>query len=219
MDLPLDPKAHSSMPQKVGPEPQRRNSRANRERILAVAREELGRNANASLDEIARAAGVVRRTLYGHFPGRQALLEALAEEAKQTLSGALAAPPVAADSPVEALARFMLQIWSVGDRYRMLISLAHRDLGVERVADVLEPARTRATAILERGQREGVFLSDVPAPALAPALEALGLSLLESTHSGAWEGTGAAAARTTLIAAGVPPVAAEKTISRILSAG
>jgi AcrR family transcriptional regulator len=205
------------MAHKVTPEPQRRNSRANRERILAVARQELGRNANASLDEIARTAGVVRRTLYGHFPGRQALLEALADEATQTLSEALTAPPVPADSPEEAWVRFILQVWSVGDRYRMLISLARRDLGAERVAEVLAPARTRAVSILDRGQQEGVFLREVPALALAPALQALGLSLLESTNAGVWEGTGAAVAKTSLIAAGVTPTSAEEVVARVLA--
>lgn len=205
------------MAQKAAPEPQRRNSRANRARILAVARQELGRNANASLDEIARAAGVVRRTLYGHFPGREALLEALAEEASRTLSEALAATHVPTDSPEEALARFILEVWPVGDRYRMLLSLAHRDLGAERVAEVLEPARTRAISLLERGQQEGVFRRDVPAVALGPGLEAFTLALLEAMNSGAWEGTGEVVARANLIAAGVPPETASETVAQLLA--
>lgn len=70
-------------------EPLRRNSRSNRARILATARQELGRNPDVTLEELARAAGVVRRTLFGHFPGRAALLEALTEEASETLRLAL----------------------------------------------------------------------------------------------------------------------------------
>ena len=68
-------------------QPQRSHARANRARILEVAREELGRNPEASLDEIARAAGVARRTFYGHYPNRKTLIEALAEEAGQALAG------------------------------------------------------------------------------------------------------------------------------------
>jgi len=68
------------------PQPQRSNSRANRARILAVAQRELGRNPDTTLEDIALATGVVRRTVFGHFPGRPALLEAVAQEASQRCS-------------------------------------------------------------------------------------------------------------------------------------
>ena len=59
----------------------RRDARANRERLLSAARAVLREHgADAPLDAIARAAGVGIGTLYRHFPDRQALLEALAEE-------------------------------------------------------------------------------------------------------------------------------------------
>ncbi len=41
---------------------------ANRRRILDVALAELLRDPDASMDQIARAAAVVRRTVYGPFP-------------------------------------------------------------------------------------------------------------------------------------------------------
>lgn len=56
------------MTEPVARVPQRRNARSNRARILATARRELGRNPDVTLEELARAAGVVRRTLFGHFP-------------------------------------------------------------------------------------------------------------------------------------------------------
>ncbi len=148
------------MTKSVAREPQRRNARSNRARILATARRELGRNPDTTLEELARAAGVVRRTLFGHFPGRAALLEALAEEASEVLRSAMAAGAerVGPAEPAErALAHFVLLMWPVGDRYRMLLALARHDLGVERVAEILAPARAEVTAILERGQRDGVF--------------------------------------------------------------
>jgi len=54
------------------PVPLRSNSRSNRARILAVARQQLSENPDVAMDDIARSAGVVRRTLYGHFPPRGA---------------------------------------------------------------------------------------------------------------------------------------------------
>lgn len=53
----------------------------NRRRILDVALAELLRDPDASMDQIARAAGVVRRTVYGHFPSREALVAALVDDA------------------------------------------------------------------------------------------------------------------------------------------
>ncbi|MFP1624789.1 TetR/AcrR family transcriptional regulator [Streptomyces sp. 5K101] len=201
-------------------EPQRRNSRSNRARILAVARNELGFSPDTTLEEIARAAGVVRRTVYGHFPGRQALLEALADEAAGALRDAVGTFTAAGapDEPAErALARFVLTTWPVGDRYRMLIALARRDLGVERVSEILSPTRTAVNAILERGQAAGVFRSPVPAPALSAALECLTLSLLESVNTGAWKDDGRATAITTLIAAGVPAARAEAEVLALVA--
>ncbi|MGA5357900.1 TetR/AcrR family transcriptional regulator [Streptomyces purpurascens] len=203
------------MTKSVVREPLRRNSRSNRARILATARQELGRNPDVTLEEIARAAGVVRRTLFGHFPGRAALLEALAEEASETLRGIAAGVPDAEEAPERALARFVLSIWPVGDRYRLLLSLARQDLGVQRVSETLAPARDQATAILERGQRAGVFHDHLPAPVLSAALEAVTLSLLESVNTGAWEDDGTRTAVATLVAAGVSDEAATSIVGDV----
>ncbi|MCX5556511.1 TetR family transcriptional regulator [Streptomyces sp. NBC_00038] len=192
------------MSQPVGRVPQRRNARSNRARILATAREELGRNPDITLEELARASGVVRRTLFGHFPGRAALLEALAEEAAEALQAAVSAAEKVAEPAERALARFSLSIWPVGDRYRMLLALAQRDLGMERVAEILEPTRVKGTAIVERGQRDGVFPSHLPPAVLSAGLEAMTVALLEAVNTGALEDDGTRTAVATLIAAGVP---------------
>ncbi|PAZ14854.1 hypothetical protein CLM62_17975 [Streptomyces sp. SA15] len=57
--------------------PRRRKARTTRTRILEAARRELGRSPDSSLADIAEAAGVARRTVYGHFAGRAALGEGL----------------------------------------------------------------------------------------------------------------------------------------------
>lgn len=195
--------------------PLRRNSRSNRARILATARRELGRNPDITLEELARAAGVVRRTLFGHFPGRSALLEALAEEASETF-GEVLVDGVRPDEPADrALAYFMLRIWPVGDRYRMLLGLARRDLGAERVTEVLAPAREVVTAILERGQRDGVFHSHLPPAVLSAGLEAMTVALLEDVNTGALEDDGTRTTVATLIAAGVPEKRAGAVVEEV----
>ncbi|MFJ3669194.1 TetR/AcrR family transcriptional regulator [Streptomyces sp. NPDC090106] len=187
--------------------PLRSNARANRARILATARRELGRDPDVTLEELARAAGVVRRTLFGHFPGRAALLEALADEASETLRDAVVDGALRAEgeSAERVLARLVCAMWPVGDRYRMLLALARRDLGAERVAEVLAPARAETARVLERGQRDGVFHTHLPADVLAAGLEAMTVALLEAVNTGALEDDGGRqVAVVTLIAAGVP---------------
>ncbi|AJT62447.2 hypothetical protein T261_0758 [Streptomyces lydicus] len=174
-----------------------------RARILEAARRELGRDPESSLSDIAEAAGVVRRTVYGHFNGRAALVEGLVGDAAQALRQALAAPEAPAPDAVTALARFVLAVWPVGDRYRMLLRLAPQDLGVERVHEVLAPARDTAASIIARGQRQGAFQTSVPPGPLSRALEGHLLGLLECVNAETWTDDGTRTATAALIAMGV----------------
>ena len=93
-------------------QPARRKPRAdaqrNRKRILEVAKEAFTRSgANISLDDVARQAGVGAGTLYRHFSGRDALLEAVYRTEVEKLA---AAERKFAQTlpPVEALRAWML---------------------------------------------------------------------------------------------------------------
>ncbi|MFI2206821.1 TetR/AcrR family transcriptional regulator [Streptomyces sp. NPDC020192] len=193
----------------------RSRTRTTRARILEAARQELGRDPDSSLGDIAEAAGVVRRTVYGHFSGRAALVEGLVEDAAQALRAVLMVPAVPELDAVTALARFVMAVWPVGDRYRMLLRLAPQDLGVERVAEVLAPARETAAAIIARGQRQGVFQAGVPAGPLSRALEGHLLGLLECVNDGAWSDDGRGTAAAALIAMGVDGDAALTCVRRL----
>jgi AcrR family transcriptional regulator len=94
------------------PVPAQRKPRAdaerNRDRLLEVAREAFTRaGANASLDDIARQAGVGAGTLYRHFPSREALIEAVYRTGVEKLA---AAERNFAETmpPIEALRAWML---------------------------------------------------------------------------------------------------------------
>jgi len=197
-----------------GPVPLRSNSRSNRARILAVARQQLSENPDVAMDDIARSAGVVRRTLYGHFPGRAALLEALVEEAVGTLLETLESAVTPGDSPEEELARFLLAGWEVGDRYSMLLSLARSDPAGLNVGAALTLPRQVVTATLTRGQEEGAFARHLPAHVQVIALEALAISLLDVAVHTAWDGTSSDAAVAALVAVGVAADRAAETVTR-----
>src|SRR6202521_4324297 len=86
----------------------RSDAQRNRERILEVAKAAFSQSgASASLDEIAKEAGVGPGTLYRHFPTREDLLEAVYRIEVEKLA---AAERKFAETlpPVEALRAWML---------------------------------------------------------------------------------------------------------------
>jgi AcrR family transcriptional regulator len=98
----------STKSKKAAPRKPRTDAQLNRERILEVAKGAFTRfGATASLDDIAKEAGVGPGTLYRHFPTRGALLEAVYRTEVEMLA---AAERKFAEtmSPVEALRAWML---------------------------------------------------------------------------------------------------------------
>jgi AcrR family transcriptional regulator len=86
----------------------RADAARNRERILEVAKEEFTRaGANASLEEIAKKAGVGPGTLYRHFPSREELLVAVYRSEMEKLA-ASERTLANSNSPVEALRAWLL---------------------------------------------------------------------------------------------------------------
>jgi AcrR family transcriptional regulator len=86
----------------------RADAERNRLRLLEVAKAAFAeRGPAASLDEIARTAGVGAGTLYRHFPTRDALIEAVYRNESEQLVAAAGRLSKAHD-PVEALRQWML---------------------------------------------------------------------------------------------------------------
>jgi AcrR family transcriptional regulator len=86
----------------------RTDAQRNRQRILEVAKQAFTQHgANATLDDIAKEAGVGPGTLYRHFPTRNALIEAVYRTEVEKLA---AAERKFAQSmaPIEALRAWML---------------------------------------------------------------------------------------------------------------
>ncbi|GGX42239.1 hypothetical protein GCM10010515_06550 [Streptomyces fructofermentans] len=179
---------------------------ANRRRILDVALAELLRDPDASMDQIARAAGVVRRTVYGHFPSREALVGALVDEAVEVVAAAHARGLEGVTGPAEAMARSILAVWDIADRYRLLIALAQRSVTMQGIRERLAPVREASVEQFRRGLDQGVFASPLPPEALAYVTEQVLFGLMEAVNDGLLpaEDAGRAAAVTMLTSAGMP---------------
>lgn len=90
------------------PRKPRADAERNRDRILEVAKDAFTKfGAEASLDEVAKQAGVGAGTLYRHFPSREALIEAVYRTEVEKLA---AAERNFAETmpPIEALRAWMM---------------------------------------------------------------------------------------------------------------
>ncbi|MEU2951331.1 TetR/AcrR family transcriptional regulator [Streptomyces xanthochromogenes] len=184
---------------------------------MEVAFAELVRDPDASMDQIARAAGVVRRTVYGHFPSRDALIAALVDEAAETVADAHREGRDGITDPAEALARATLAVWEIADRYRLLVALAQRSVTMAGIKQRLAPVRKECVDLLQLGLHEGVFTSPLPPAALAYVHEQSLFGLMEAVNEGALPAAeaGRSAATTLLLSAGVP---ADRTAAIVAAA-
>jgi len=142
----------------------REDARRNRERLLEVAVDAFTKDANASLDGIARTAQVGIGTLYRHFPTREALIEAAYRNELEKLCEA--APHLLEQhAPDEALGRLMDRfVEYVGVKRGMAQAL---QAVVAAGADPYNQSRARLSEalslILEAGKRDGTLRADVDA--------------------------------------------------------
>ena len=154
-------------------------------RILDAAVDALAEDQEASMSEIARQAGVVRATVYVHFPTREALLEAVTERAFREVAAVIAAAEPEHGDATAALGRVVGATWRTLGRYHALVAIntgaqTHEELH-HRHGSVLGTL----VPLIERGQASGEFRSDVPAAwhlAMAMALIHAGSGELRSGH-------------------------------------
>jgi AcrR family transcriptional regulator len=131
-------------------------------RILEAAVACLSHDPEASMADIARQAGVVRATIYVHFPTRESLIEAVTHHAIADVTQVIAASAPDSGDPVEALRRVISATWTTLGRYHALVAIntqrPHEELHHEHgsVLGALEP-------LIVRGQKSGAFRADVPA--------------------------------------------------------
>ncbi|KQT01851.1 TetR/AcrR family transcriptional regulator [Cellulomonas sp. Leaf395] len=139
-----------------------------RERLLDVAIEVLGTTPDARMGDVASAAGVVRRTVYGYFPTRSDLLVALARRAVSEIAAVLAEDAPVGKAADVAWADFIARLWPMTHRYRVLVVLRRGEFG-EGIHALLGDVEQSLADLVERGQRSGAFGRHLPAGVLSQA--------------------------------------------------
>ncbi|MFE0172600.1 TetR/AcrR family transcriptional regulator [Streptomyces sp. NPDC059002] len=160
----------------------RADARRNYERLLAEARTAFAEHGTgASLEDVARRAGVGIGTLYRHFPNRHALMSAVWEDAVSDLlarSHALLDDP----QPCSALVAWLRAIVTHAGEYRglssALMSASHDDSSA--LARCSKPMREAGSTLLARAQEAGAVRPDVSISDLLQLTNAISLAAEET---------------------------------------
>lgn len=140
----------------------RADARRNAERILDATAHLLATNRGVSLEQVAEHAGVSRATVYHHFAGRDALLDALTERSITEVAAAVRSARPGDGPAAEAMERVLRATWRVIGRYRGLVIVNPRRLERAELRTRLEPALAPLRSLLRRGRRSGEFDPELP---------------------------------------------------------
>jgi AcrR family transcriptional regulator len=143
-----------------------RRRRADAERsieaIVDAATDCFAADPDASMVEIAKAAGVGRVTLYAHFPSREPLLQAVVVRAVAHTTDLLT-DAVREDEPADqALGRLLRESWQALDRFGGLATAATRHLDPGWLRAHHDGPLRLAEQLIARGREEGAFRTDLP---------------------------------------------------------
>lgn len=150
--------------------------------ILDAATRTLGDRADASIEDIAKAAGLSRQTVYAHFPSRDVLLDAVVERASAEVTAALDSTRLEDEPPAAALLRLLELGWETIARYPFLWHLpgVSKEEDVDRHGPILELME----ALIARGQRSGEIDTDLSPAWLLTAALALGRAAEDEVKGG-----------------------------------
>ena len=152
----------------------RADAARNRQRLIDAAAEVFAaRGLDATLDDIARHAGVNVATAYRHFANKHELahefLRQCGDSAVTTAEEAAAQP-----DPWIGLTQFLERSLDMIASNRALVDVLTRAYGAEHFAELLQRSWGPLEELLARGRAAGVVRADVGVTDFPPILEMLG---------------------------------------------
>jgi AcrR family transcriptional regulator len=169
-------KIEARSPRRTGPRALRADARRNRERLLAAAEKVFGQAGTlASLETVARRAGVGVGTLYRHFPTREALIEALVRDRLDALL-ALAEELLRATAPLQSLRTWLRESVRSSCAYRGLAGPIASAAGAtcdSRLSGYCAKRQSATTALLDRAKQAGEIRAEVDPGDLSAMVNAI----------------------------------------------
>ncbi len=181
-----------------------------RKRILDVALEVLGQNPDSGIGNIASAAGVVRRTVYGYFPTRTDLVRTLAQRAVDEVAAVLDEVNDSEGAAETVWVDFIARLWPLAHRYRVLLALRRGEYG-EEIHALLGPVDKILADLVQKGQDSEVFGRHLPAQVLSQVAYAAVFAIADNNLSNGTLGAHAATI-TSLLILGVPEARAKALV-------
>ncbi|MFD7557518.1 MULTISPECIES: TetR/AcrR family transcriptional regulator [unclassified Streptomyces] len=143
-----------------------------RDQVLRDAAALLSRKSTATMDEVARAAGIGRATLHRHFAGRDALVRALEELGIREFEVAFDNARLDDGSAIDALRRLVAESEPNAELLAFLVTENQLFEG-DQVNEGWERLDARVCALFRRGQEEGDIRIDLSPAWLTEALYGL----------------------------------------------
>ncbi|MGG7510257.1 TetR/AcrR family transcriptional regulator [Plantibacter sp. YIM 135249] len=144
-----------------------------RSAILEAAARSLAHDWAATMPEIAEAAGVGRTTLHRYFPDRETLIHATTSDSLEIVQASIDDAGLEDGPPIDAMRRAVAAMVAVGDRLlylfgdpRVLASYSETGVWMPTEEDPL-------LRLIERGQADGAFDTEVSACWIQHSLWAL----------------------------------------------
>lgn len=135
------------------------------------------------MDDIAKAAGVGRMTVYGHFRNRSELVEAALIDALRDGEQVLSEVDLSGDTR-EALARLLDSSWSLVAQSSALLTAAEGVLPAGRLRELHAGPAVRVEELIRRGQDRGEFRTDLPTTWLVNAVHYILKGAAEDSRAG-----------------------------------
>jgi AcrR family transcriptional regulator len=152
-----------------GPRRLRADAARNRQRLIDAAAEVFAaRGLDATLDDIARHAGVNVATAYRHFANKHELAQCVDRAV------AVAEESAAQPDPWAGLTMFLERSLEMIASNKALVDVLTRAYGAEHFAEMLRRSSGPLERLLERARAAGAVRADVAVTDFAPILEMLG---------------------------------------------